>query len=176
MPDWLGRLREVRIGIVLALLVSVFGFGLGGAFGGWEDQLKGHLDAEGRSVLATTYGGDEKALKAVTDKSWTYFQRAHLHANGLSTASLAMILLLAGLPVDRRLKAVVAGALGVGALGYGMYWLFAGLLAPALGSTRAAKESLQWLAVPTAGLCILGLLSVLVLAVRCLFSRSRAGH
>jgi hypothetical protein len=173
MEDWLGRLREVRVGIVLALLAAVYGFGLGGVFGGFEDQLKGHLNSEARGVLATVYGGDEAALKSVTEKSWTYFKRAHLHANGLSAASLAMILVLAAMPADRRLKGGIAAALGVGALGYAMFWMFAGLRAPALGSTGAAKDSLQWLAVPSSGLCILGLLSVLALAVRCLFFGSR---
>jgi hypothetical protein len=175
MQGWLERLRDVRIGILFALLAAVFGFGLGGVFGGWEDDLKGHLNAEGQRVLETAYAGDPGALKAVTDKSWTYFQRAHLHANGLSASALVMILLLSALPADRRAKRVTAAALGIGALGYALFWMFAGLRAPALGSTGAAKESLQWLAVPTSGMCILGLLSVVVLAVRCLFTSGSSG-
>jgi predicted acyltransferase len=108
-------------------------------------------------------------MKKVTAKSWTYFKRAHLHANGLSASSLAMILLLAALPVNRRLKAVNAAVLGIGSLGYAMFWMFAGLRAPAMGSTGNAKESLQWLAIPVSWLCILGLVVVVALAVRCLF-------
>jgi hypothetical protein len=169
MLDWLSRLSEVRIGILFALLAAVYGFGLGGVFGAFEDGIKGHLQAEAQSVLDVNYGGDEAAMKKVTAKSWTYFKRAHLHANGLSASSLAMILLLAALPVNRRLKAVNAAVLGIGSLGYAMFWMFAGLRAPAMGSTGTAKESLQWLAIPAWGLCILGLVVAMVVAVRCLF-------
>jgi hypothetical protein len=44
--------------------------------------------------------------------------------------------------------------------------MFAALTAPALGSTHDAKEALSWLAIPTAGLLILGLIAVLVLFAR----------
>jgi len=94
------------------------------------------------------------------------FKRAHLHANGLGTSALAMILLLACLTAAARTKAIVALAAGVGGLGYAVYWLLAGLRAPGLGSTGKAKASLEWLAVPTSGLCILALAAVLVLLVR----------
>ena len=163
------RLKEVRIGILFALLAAVYGFGLGGVFGLYEDGIKGHLKAEGQSVLESKYGDDEAAMKKVTDKSWTYFKRAHLHANGLSASSLALILLLSSLPVSARLKAITAAALGVGSLGYAMFWMLAGLRAPGLGGTGVAKETLQWLAVPTSGLCILGLIVVAVVSFRCLF-------
>jgi hypothetical protein len=173
MESWLQRLSEVRVGILFALLAAVYGFGLGAAFGAFEDGMKAHLKAQAESVLDTKYGGDEAAMKAVTEKCWTYFKRAHLHANGLSASSLAMILLLASLPVPRTLKALTAAALGVGALGYAMFWMFAALKAPALGGTGAAKESLEWLAVPASGLCILGLLVVLGSAVRTLWVKAR---
>jgi hypothetical protein len=175
MQGWWDRLSEVRIGLLFALLTGVFGFGLGGAFGGFEDQIKRHLDAEAASVRDLKYGGDEDGMKKVTEKSWVYLQRAHLHANGLSAASLALIVLVASLPVDRRVKAANAAALGIGSLGYAVFWMLAAFRAPAMGSGGAAKESLQWLAVPASGLCILGLVVVTVLAARCLFfSRSAA--
>jgi hypothetical protein len=44
--------------------------------------------------------------------------------------------------------------------------MFAALTAPALGSTHDAKEALSWLAIPSAGLLLLGLIAVLVLFVR----------
>jgi hypothetical protein len=175
MQDWLSRLAEVRIGILFALLAAVYGFGLGAVFGAAEDSIKGHLAAEGQLALETKYGGDEDAMKKVVGKSWTYFKRAHLHANGLSASALAMILLLAGLPADRRVKGGTAAALGIGALGYGLFWMLAGLRAPGMGSTGAAKESLEWLAVPSSALCILGLVAVTVLAVRCLFVNRSTG-
>ena len=159
-------LASVRIGIVLALLTLLYGFGLGGAFGAFEDNIKGSLQASAEEVKATIYQGDEAAMKKITDKSWTYMKRAHLHANGLGTAALAIIFILAGTPASSRVRGVVSSALGVGALGYASFWMFAARRAPAMGSTHDAKESLSWLAIPSAGLCVLGLVAVMVLFVR----------
>ena len=44
--------------------------------------------------------------------------------------------------------------------------------APGLGSTGAAKEALQWLAIPGSGLAIVGLLTTLALTARALFGSS----
>jgi hypothetical protein len=159
-------ISSVRIGIFLALLTLLYGFGLGGAFGAFEDNIKGSLQASAEEVKATVYQGDEAAMKKITDKSWTYMKRAHLHANGLGTAALAIIFVLAGTPASSRVRGVVSTALGIGALGYASFWMFAALRAPAMGSTHDAKESLDWLAIPSAGLCILGLVAVLVLFAR----------
>ena len=159
-------LANVRIGIVLALLTLLYGFGLGGAFGAFEDNIKGSLQASAEAVKATVYQGDEAAMKKITDKSWTYMKRAHLHANGLGTAALAIIFVLAATPVSSRVRGGVSTALGIGALGYASFWMFAALRAPAIGSTHDAKESLSWLAIPSAGLCILGLIATLVLFAR----------
>ncbi len=98
-------LANVRIGIVLALLTLLYGFGLGGAFGAFEDNIKGSLQASAEAVKATVYQGDEAAMKKITDKSWTYMKRAHLHANGLGTAALAIIFVLAGTPASSRATA-----------------------------------------------------------------------
>ncbi len=174
MRGSLEQLVDMRLGTALALLTLLYGFGLGGTFGAFEDNIKGHLKREGQQVLDTEYGGDEAALKKVTDKSWVYFKRAHLHANGIGTASLALILLLAHLPFDRRVKRLTALALGMGALGYPLFWMLAALRAPGMGGTGAAKESLQWLALPSSALCILGLLAVAVLAGRALFIKPPA--
>lgn len=166
-------LRTVRYGVVLALLAIAFGFSMGALFGANEEAMKGQLKSSGEAVLAEKYGGDAAKLKAVLDKSWIYFQRAHLHGGGLGAVALAAALLLAFLPGNAlRGRALAALALGLGALGYSVFWLLAGLRAPALGSTGAAKESLQWLAVPTSGLAIVGLLLTLVLSVRALFGRA----
>jgi len=164
-------LGSVRIGIVLALTTLLYGFGLGGAFGAFEDNIKGSLEASATVVKDTVYHGDEAEMKKITAKSWTYMKRAHLHANGLGTAALAIILVLAGTTASRRVTGVISTALGLGALGYASFWMFAALTAPALGSTHDAKEALGWLAIPSAGLCILGLVAVLVLFVRDHFVR-----
>lgn len=164
--ETLKPLITVRYGVLLALLTLVYGFGLGITFGVAEDNIKGHLKAEAQAVFETTYSADAAKMKKVTDKSWVYFKRAHLHANGLGTSALAMILLLGLLPTCPRLKSVTAILLGAGGLGYAMFWMFAGLRAPGLGSTGLAKESLKWLAMPTSFFCVIGLLIVVVLVIK----------
>ena len=39
--------------------------------------------------------------------------------------------------------------------------------APGMGSTGAAKDSLEWLAVPTSGMAIIGLTCTLGLTIKC---------
>jgi hypothetical protein len=158
------RIRPLRVGVLLALLSIGFGFGLGGVFGLFESEIEGHLESEGRVVLESAYGGDEAAMKKVTSKSWIYLKRAHLHGGAIGTAALALCMLLAFL--ERSSSAVrggVSAALGLGAFGYPIFWMLAALRAPGLGGTGAAKETLGWLAIPSSGLIIAGLLAVLVL-------------
>ena len=140
MRGSLEQLVEMRLGTALALLTLLYGFGLGGTFGAFEDNIKGHLMSEAQQVLDTEYGGDEAAMKKVTDKSWVYFKRAHLHANGLGTAALGLILLLAHLSLDRRIRRLTALVLGMGALGYPLFWMLAALRAPGMGGTSVVKE------------------------------------
>ena len=168
--EYMERILPMKYGLLFALLTLVYGFGLGGVFGAYEDSIKSHLKAEGQKVLSSAYGDDPGALKKVADKSWVYFKRAHLHANGLGTAAVSLILLLAFLPVSIPVKRLVALALGVGSLGYSLFWMWAGLKAPGLGGTGAAKEALQWLAIPSSGLCILGLLAVVAASLYSCFS------
>ena len=82
------RLRPLAPGILLAFASIAFGFGLGIAFGAAEDDLKDHLQAGAQAVLESVYAGDESKAGSVVGKSWTYFKRAHLHANGLGTIAL----------------------------------------------------------------------------------------
>ena len=167
------RLRPLAPGILLAFASIAFGFGLGTAFGVAEDDLKDHLRASAQAVLESVYAGDESKAGAVVSKSWTYFKRAHLHANGLGTTALVASLLLALLGPPGVLARLSSFAFGAGALFYGAYWLFAGLMAPELGSTSAAKESLAWLAIPSSGACVAGLAGTLICATRATFQPRR---
>jgi hypothetical protein len=72
---------------------------------------------------------------------------------------------------SHRVRAGVSLALGLGAAGYSVFWLLAARAAPALGGGDQAKESLSWLAIPSAGLLLLGLAAVLALTVLELFGR-----
>lgn len=170
--NFVKNLLPVKIGLLFALLTLVYGFGLGGAFGAFEDNIKRHLNKKARMALDTVYKGDEAKMKKTADKSWVYLKRAHLHANGLGTSSLALILLLSFLNAGSFIKTINAMCLGIGSLGYSMFWMFAGLKAPGMGSTHMAKESLKWMAVPSAGLCITGVILVLGIMVMSLFVKN----
>jgi len=162
-------LLPVKYGLLFALITIVYGFGLGGTFGAIEENIKGHLKNSAKEVLTSVYDGDEAQMKKVTDKSWIYFKRAHLHANGLGTASVILIILVSFLPISNKIKGINAIFLGVGSLGYSFFWMLAGLKAPAMGSTGLAKESLTWLALPSSGLCIIGLIMIVALVIKSLF-------
>ncbi len=108
-------------------------------------------------------------MEKIPDKSWVYFKRAHLHANGLGTASVVLIILVSFLPISNKIKSINAIFLGIASLGYSLYWMLAGLKAPTKGSTGLAKESLRWLALPSSGLCIIGLIMIVALVIKSLF-------
>ena len=167
------RLRALAPGILLAFASIALGFGLGIAFGAAEDDLKDHLHASAQAVLESAYEGDESKAAAVVSKSWTYFKRAHLHANALGTTALGASLLLALLGPPGVLARLSSFGFGAGALFYGAYWLFAGLMAPGLGGTSAAKESLEWLAIPSAAACVAGLVGTLICLIRATFPPRR---
>lgn len=160
------KMKVVRIGILLSLLTLLFGFVLGGLLGAVEGKIKGHLKEEAQAVFDTVYKGDSAKMENIVDKSWIYFKRAHLHANGLGAISLAAILLLMFMQTTLILRKLTAISLGLGSLGYTLFWMFAALKAPGLGSTGAAKEALSFLAIPSAGMCIIGLISVLIIVLK----------
>jgi hypothetical protein len=166
--------RPVYGGLFFAALTLLFGFALGIVFGLNEDLIKSRLAAAASTVTATVYRGDPAAAKPVLEKSWTYMQRAHLHAGGLGAAAigLSVVLILVGSPA--AVARVTSLALGAGGLGYSIFWLWAGFRAPGLGGTGAAKESLKWLAMPASGAFVLGTVAVVLLILRALARRPGA--
>ncbi len=158
------RLKPVKIGVLLSLLTILYAFGLGATFGGWEDDVKGYIKDQAAAVKDDVYKGDEAKMKKITDKSWVYFKRAHLHASGLGAIALGVCILVAFLPPGRCLiKLISTAALGAGSLAYSMFWMLAGMWAPGMGSTGKAKEALGLLAKPATGLCVVGLLLAICL-------------
>lgn len=181
-------MTETRHGTPLAgaasgLLAILFGFGLGGAFGAAEDTIKARLQAsaeaaQGLYLARAAAETDPQAAalaesKKVLDKSWVYLQRAHLHAGALGTVALAVSLLLGRLTASWRLKQLASVCLGTGAVLYPLFWMLAAFRAPGLGSTGAAKDSLQWLAIPGSGLCLVGAALALFLVLRELMGGGR---
>lgn len=100
-------------------------------------------------------------------------QRAHLHAGGMGTTAVALIIVLCLVGASRKITALISLALGAGGLGYSIFWMWAGFKAPALGSTGAAKESLKWLAMPSSGGYVLATIAVLIVVLAWLLAGRR---
>jgi len=170
-------LRPVRFGLLLSILTILFGFSLGIAFGLAEDSIKDHIKARAEAVEATVYTNadgsfDQTRFSITTAKSWSYIKRAHLHAGGIGAASLAMCLLLSLATQTRpSFRSIAAFLLGIGALGYSVFWLCAALKAPTLGSTHEAKEALRWLAMPSSGAVVTGAVLTFLFLLRTAFCR-----
>ncbi len=166
------RLRPALPGLVLAILTILYGQGMGLAFGAAEDSIKDRLKGDAAAVLDTVYGGDQAKADAVSSKSWTYMKRAHLHAGGMGTTAVALAALVALVGVGAMATKLVGIGLGLGGLGYSLFWMLAGFRAPGLGSAGAAKETLEWLALPSAGIFVLCTVAALVLVIRGLGGRA----
>ena len=158
--------RPALPGLFFALLTLLSGFGLGIVFGVAEDAIRAPHKRDALAVRDTVYHGDDKAMQVVLDRAWNYYRRAHLHAGGIGASSVALILVLALINPAARVTRGAGLLLGLGGLGYSWFWFFAGMRAPGLGSTAAARESLAWLAMPTSGAVVLGTLTVAVVVAR----------
>jgi hypothetical protein len=159
-------LRAALPGLAVAVFAVLFGFAMGGIFGLNEDVIKDRLAASAGAVTATVYQGDASAAEPVVAKSWEYMQRAHLHGGGIGTAAIGLIVVMLLIGTSPRTTRLLSLALGLGALGYSVFWMWAGFIAPGLGSTGAAKESLRWLAMPSSGAVMLATAAVAILCVR----------
>lgn len=172
-------LGPVRFGLLFGLLAVLYGWGLGLVFGVNEHGIRERFiaNAERSRALYVQKTGSEEgataAIKKIDESAWRYFLRAHLHAGGIGAIAIGASLVLALLSVGRRAKFVASLLLGLGAVGYPLFWMLAGMRAPGLGSTGAAKESLQWLAIPSAGGLFIGGLITFGLVVADLFVRRR---
>ncbi len=152
----------MMIGLTLAFIGVLLGFVLGGAFGLMEPSILAHLKASGEAVLATTYGGDIAKLDAVVDKSWNYLLRAHMHGGAIGSAALGAISILLITTGRGGIAQLSALAIGAGALIYPTFWMVAAFAAPGLGGTGAAKDAFEWIAIPGAGLAIVGAIGCII--------------
>ena len=152
------QLLPLAPGLFLSLMSIFFGFVLGALFGALESGFKPMLRDRGKAVLKEVYGGDADKLEAVVSKAWKYAIRGHIHGGGIGTSALAANLLLACLGVPGTLEKLSGLAFGAGSLIYSFFWIAAAFRSPAVGKPKQAKEDLWWIAMPGAGLCLLGLL------------------
>ena len=100
------ELAPMKIGALLSLITLLLGFGLGGLFGLAEDSIKGGFLEAAKLTLADSATDLQQESKSLTGRAWTYMKRSHLHANGLGTSVLAMILLMTLLPASDERWAV----------------------------------------------------------------------
>jgi hypothetical protein len=173
-------LGPVRFGLLFGLLAILYGWSLGLVFGFGEDAIRERFiaDAEASRAIYLQKAGSEEgataAIKRMDETAWRYFLRAHLHAGGIGAIAIGGSLLLALLSVGRGPKLVASLLLGIGAVGYPLSWMWAGMRAPGMGSTAAAKESLLWLAGPSAvGLFIGGLITFGLVAANLFLRRQK---
>ena len=161
------------IGLFLSMAAILYGFAIGGAFGLAEAAMKDNLNQSGTAVLDAVYKGDVAAKDAVVAKSWEYMKRSHLHGGAIGAAGVGFILAMIVLCRPGRMAGWCAVAFGSGAIIYSVYWLFAGLIAPGMGSTGEAKEALNFIAIPGAGLTLLGMTGSMILIMKdALFKRA----
>ena len=175
MENFKTYLAPVKLGVLFSLLTILVGFGFGTAFGIAEEPIKGHLLEKATSVVNEIYGGDIANADKVLSKSWVYFKRAHMHAGALGTTSLVVCVLVAFWGIRPALFKWLTAAMGLGSLGYSIFWCLAGLRAPLLGSTGAAKESLAFLAMPSVAFLSLSLLTIALFWVFDFFFSSTRG-
>jgi hypothetical protein len=154
------------VGLCLSMASILYGFMLGGAFGLGEKAIKDHLSQSGMEVMDSVYEGDVAAKDAIVAKSWDYLKRSHLHGGAIGAAGVGVILAMILLCKPTALAGLCSVAFGSGAIIYSVFWLWAGLMAPGMGSTGAAKEALSFIAIPGAGLTLLGLTGAMILIVK----------
>lgn len=175
------QLHSVRFGLVLGFVAILYGWGLGIVFGVGEDWIRERFvaDAEANRALYVSATGSEDgataAIKRIDESAWLYFLRAHMHAGGIGSIAIGSSVVLALLAVRSGLKGAASVLLGYGAIGYPLFWMWAGMRAPTLGSTDAAKETLRWLAWSSSGALIAGGVLTLGVVVADLLLPGRGG-
>lgn len=133
------------------MMAILFGGLMGLSFGCCEDTIKNTLKAGAKEALSGVYKGDQAKADKVVKKSWVYMKRAHLHSQTMGVISIAFSLLVAWLNFPASAQMGVSLLSGLGSLGYGFFWMVSGYLAPGMGSTGAAKESVGLIAQASGG-------------------------
>ena len=156
---------HIKYGILVAIIAILYGGLMGLSFGCCEEDIKRTLNSSAQEAMAGKYEGDQAKADKVVKKSWVYMKRAHLHSQTMGVISIAFSLLVAWLSFPARAQLGISLLSGLGSLGYGVFWMLSGFLAPGMGSTSAAKESVGLIAQASggaffvAGLSLFGLLA-----------------
>jgi hypothetical protein len=162
---------HIKYGILVAMTAILFGGIIGLSFGCCEDTIKDTFKAEAKGALPGVYLGDQARVDKVIKKSWTYMKRAHLHSQTMGVISIVFSLLVAWLNFPALAQLGVSLLSGLGSLGYGVYWMVSGLLAPGMGSTGAAKESVALIAQASGGAFFVAGLTLFGLIIYKMFAK-----
>ena len=154
------------------MIAILFGGSMGLSFGCCEDDVKGILKSGAEKAMAGVYAGDQAKADKVVKKSWVYMKRAHLHSQTMGVISIAFSLLVAWLSFPARAQLGISLLSGLGSLGYGVFWMLSGYLAPGMGSTGAAKESVGLIAQASGGAFFVAGVSLFALLVYRMFGKS----
>ena len=156
--------KHIRFGLAFAMLAILFGGLMGLGFGCCEDSFKDKFKEDATSVLKEKYNGDQNKADKVSAKSWVYMKRAHLHSQTMGVISIVLSLIAAGLAFPPLLQTYISLMSGLGSIGYGLFWFLAGFLAPGMGSTGIAKETVGLVGQVSAGsffIAVVGLFCML---------------
>lgn len=155
---------HIKYGVLVAIIAILFGGSMGLSFGCCEEDIKRILNSSAQEAMADKYEGDQAKADKVVKKSWVYMKRAHLHSQTMGVISIVFSFLVAWLAYPAKAQFAVSLLSGIGAMGYGLFWMLSGFLAPGMGSTVAAKESVGLIAQASgsaffvAGLLLFGIL------------------
>jgi len=144
------KFTHIKYGVLVAVVAILFGGSMGLSFGCCEEDIKRILNSSAQEAIVV-YDGDQTKADKVVNKSWVYMKRAHLHSQTMGVISIVFSFLVAGMAYPAKAQLAVSLLSGLGAMGYGLFWMFAGFLAPGMGSTGAAKEAVGLLAQASGG-------------------------
>jgi hypothetical protein len=142
---------HIKYGVLVAIISILFGGLMGLSFGCCEDMIKDNLKTSSKAALSGVYQSDQAKADKVIKKAWVYMKRAHLHSQAMGVISIAFSLLVAWLNFPASAQLTVSLLSGFGSMGYGVFWLVSGFLAPGMGSTGAAKDSVALIAQASGG-------------------------
>ncbi|MEO2166656.1 MAG: hypothetical protein ABGY42_00795 [bacterium] len=150
-------------GILFSLACIAWGFVVGGLMGALDTGFKGRMRKRALKNLNAAYGGDEAKLDKFVAKGFKYCIRSHIHGGAIGSSALACILLLALTGENGALGVFSSFAFGAGGLAYSIYWMLAGIHTADIGDATLAKHHMRFVAIPGAGLAMLGLFGTLFL-------------
>ncbi len=160
------------LGVFLSVSAIALGFVMGGIFGAAEDKIKVSLENKAIAVFETIYQNDAAKKESTVKKSWDYLKRAHMHWGAIGSAGLSCVIVLVLFCKPGFCVNSAALLLGLGAIVYPLFWLMAGLYAPELGGTGAAKKMFEGVGLLGAIACLSGILGALFCLIQSRLIRS----